>query len=320
MTLQNNKLNEILRYSANGILFILSGFLSVNLYCQFSEVQFIKILFGFMALAFEMTRYYQFVIGKAYWKKKQYARAGFRFLIYGLLASTVVIASAGFTLSALNKQSLTVDSYIIEKTSALSDIEAIDKQIGALIISQGQITNSWTLGVVNKSINKLRADKQALTTLLKSEYSETKINISKSIFDSLGKPIGVPGENIKLYLLIVLSILLEVSLMLTSINIQDDKPETKPLKENEFVKENKGKLLTYIDSLMDIPPTSKRLNGNWYIKEKTRLNNQECAKFRKELTQIKLNGQPLIFIAQGTSKANYDKNTIKEYIINLSKI
>jgi len=221
MIIKSKTAHHGMKVISNIIAFIASGFISINLLIQYSEIKEIKILFGFLAIAFEMGRYLMFIQGKYYWKT-DIKKSLIRFFIYGLFAVIVIIGSIGFTLSSLNKQGQTVDSYIIEKDSALKDIQAIDLQIDALIISQKSISNSWTLNLVNKGIGKLREDKKALKALIDTDYSETKINITKSMFGPLGNMFGLSGEQFKILFLFFISLLLEVLLMLTSIDLKDE--------------------------------------------------------------------------------------------------
>jgi hypothetical protein len=153
-----------------------------------------------------------------------------------------------------------------------------------------------------------------------SQLSETKINVNKDIYDTLGKVLHVDGEVIKLYMLLVLSLLIELALLVTSWDIKIEHNEQPEQPKNEtvsivvpmknYVISNKSKVLQYIDSLIE--EGLNRLNSNEKISNQTGLKVKECQKFRDILQKTTINGTPLIYSTPGTSKPNFTKDRIRQ--------
>jgi hypothetical protein len=61
-----------------------------------------------------------------------------------------------------------------------------------------------------------------------------------------------------------------------------------------------------------------RLNSNEKIAGRTGLSLQECQKFRDILQKTTINGIPLIYSIQGTSKPNFTKDIIEKAILQVA--
>lgn len=333
MTIKSDIANEIIRYIANGLFLFISGLLSVNMFIQFNEASFIKIVFALLAIGLELARYYAFVMGKAHWKRRKThpyseAKATGSFLIYAGLAIVVVVASYGFSATALETQSKETETYITQKDSLNKDYVQLNDRIEMLVNQESKLTNyGWRYQEIESKINKLKAQRDELDK--KSEnFKETKVNVQKTMFGSLGKPLGQSESTMKFILLVLISILLEVSLMATSLEVEIGEEEKKaqapspPVQQHNdeliaWLKANKDIMMAYIDGMTDIKYGLKRLNGNGYIMKTKKLKEKDCNLCKSIIQKIKLDGKYLITTVQGSSEANFSKEQMKKAIENI---
>ena len=326
---------ETIRYSANGIFFFVSGLISVNMFIQFNENPWIKIVLGLLGVGLELARYYAFINGKANWillgKRVQMlwftvnekrVNAVVWFIIYSGLATVVIIASYGFSATALESQSKATEAYITQKDSIISDYSELSDRIVGLVNQEKQLTNyNWKYQELEDKLTALKKQRDALKNSL-TNFSETKINVQKTMFESIGKGTSKTPEAVKFFLLVLIAILLEVSLMATSLDIDlsDEKKEEKPQHNSElkdWLKKNKVTMFSYIDGMMDIKYGLKRLNGNKYIQDNKGVSEPDCVMCKSIIQKIKVGDKFLITTVQGSSEANFTKEEMKKAITNL---
>lgn len=335
MILQGEKVNETIRYVSNGIFFFVSGLISINLFIQFNDNVWIKVVLALLSIGLELARYYAFVNGKAFWKKtgdeiqlfvlqfsKNKIKSVMWFLIYSGLATVVIVASYGFSATALEGQSKSADAYIAQKDSIISDYAELSARIEGLVNQEKALTNyGWAYQDIENKLSSLKKQRDALKNTM-TNFKETKINVQKIMFNSIGKRTKKSSDEVQFILLILIAILLEVSLMATSINITlDEKKKIPEAQHNnelkEWLRKNKMTMFNYIDGMTDIKYGLKRLNGNRYIQDTKGVSESDCVMCKSIIQKIKVGDKFLITTVQGSSEANFSKEEMKKAIDNL---
>ena len=84
-----------------------------------------------------------------------------------------------------------------------------------------------------------------------------------------------------------------------------------------FIIRNRDNLIKFIDALVD--ENYNRLNGNEKVMKVTGFSFNDCQRFKKILSEHILNdGMPLIYTTQGTSKANFSRDKMKDVILKIA--
>jgi len=125
-------------------------------------------------------------------------------------------------------------------------------------------------------------------------------------------------------MLFIIGLMIQVALLLTSWDIEIKGSEAVPEKPKEiletvknFVIRNRDSLMKFVDALVD--ENYNRLNGNEKIMKVTGFSFNDCQRFRKILSEhILNNGTPLIYSTQGTSRANFNRDEMKEAILKIA--
>lgn len=321
------------------ILFTISNFLTINLFIQFTENVFFKVIWGSLAFALEIIKAYLFLETKKKFKdtythknpKKlgqamNYMGAVMMFTIYFGLASVSAVASMGFTLTTIQEQSFTasvqnatVDSVQFQVEQKLKDIDDINRQIeSALTRQEGKGADWQSLSERgNEELSGLREEKDILTKEIEALYErqaeakeESYTIDSMDVFTLMGSKVDLSGADTMLYIMMVLIILLEVCLAMTAGEIKGD--------NTDMVERTRtNNLLRYIDSLLAIKGV--RLKSDKRISSDTGIPLVECQRYREILQNIKHNGVPLITTVRGGSRANFSQREMHMIVVNRMK-
>ena len=263
-------------------------------------------------------------------------QALFLFVIYAIYVGVYAGPSAiGFFSVEINAQEAAANK--MEETDQMNR-DRITQINETLAVLNQQLATEATTGYGKRSetimnrVDKLTQERKKLqNTLVKVSKSSGKV--PKNVFGSLAKVFSIPENILKVLIFGTSVLMLYLGLVLTSWNIQIEKPiETKdtniPVKEIEekvnkpqiigirttIKSKEKEELLQYVDVAIR---ESKALNGNQRISELTGIPVERCIWLRDKLSRYEINGVPLIRTVQGASVANYPKEKIVEFIENL---
>ena len=228
----------------------------------------------------------------------------------------------GFTLTTIQAQSFTAsvqnaatNSIGFQAEQKLSDIESLNRQIESALTRQEGKESDWqSLSERgNAELTALREEKDKLTReyedILRRQgeaQQESYTTDSMDVFTLMGSRVNLTGEDTMLYLMMVLIILLEVCLALTAGEI---KPEEK--NPNHIRRTN---LMRYVESLMAVKGV--RLKSDKRISSESGIPEVECRRYREILQNVNHNGTPLITTVQGSSRANFSQEEMKQILEN----
>lgn len=297
------------------ILIIISVALSVNLFIQFSNYWYIKILLGAMAISLETIKIYILLTAKykiSLKTKFDIFIGSIEFLVFLALAIVSMIASLGFTFVSIEEQSLQfvktqqssnfqIDMLIREIESNNRQIEIIQENASGLefsAVERGAEANRQVLEIQEKN----RILIQEVEQFREQRQQEDPRLSSVEMFNLLGDSIGISGRQTMLYMMFALVFLLELALAITSGNIKPD----------NIFREHRFEVNAYIDALLDV--NGKRLNNDETISNKTGIPINNCKRYRELLLKSHYNNIPLIESGRGGTKANFTPSQIKKII------
>ena len=231
---------KFIKYGAFGLLTLVSAYLSVNMFINLGADFLGKLVLGLVALALESTKVFS-LLRIEYTMQLRETNKLVRMpwnsiVIYGFLATLSVVASLGFTLVTVDKQvesskavfvTVTAD-YTFDIEQKQASLALIDSQIQALQSQMKGINPDYATGSV-----KLSGEAQEVFSArekLVTEISELKkaqqvaiIETSKSegnnvygMFVLMGAIIGITEKQVMTILLVLVSVLIEVSMIYTS--------------------------------------------------------------------------------------------------------
>ena len=208
-----------LKYTANIIFLSISCLLIANLLIQLSDEGFIKTIFVILAIGLDIFRQYVVALAKFYWRKSLVKSCALWF-VYIIHVSVVLIASVGFSLSAIDTKVKSSEVYNLQKQAIIDNInsnEAEIKKMGPL--KETLNPNSEQYKLISQRIDALQKVDRGLFEQLKG-FAEVKVNVQNDVYDTLGKALRIDGGLIKLYMLLVISSLIELALLITSWDIK----------------------------------------------------------------------------------------------------
>ena len=220
--------------------FILSSIsiaLSVYLFLQFSPDPIESYLFAAVAIAFEGTKIYALVDGHKEWVNRRRSVAVTKISMYLVLAALSVIASYGFSLGALQRADLDPQSARVSQreSSIERQLDELNTEIDAAIERRTELPQDWiTIGREQEErIQRLRDERRELEQEL-VELDTGDFDVATNAFNMIGESIGVDGQTVMFYLLIILAIAIELNIVFTS-------PEIKPADGQKKHKHEKPK-------------------------------------------------------------------------------
>lgn len=231
---------KFIKYGAFGLLTLVSAYLSVNMFINLGADFLGKLVLGLVALALESTKVFSLLRIEYTMHLRETSKLvrmpWNSIVIYGFLATLSVVASLGFTLVTVDKQvesskavfvTVTAD-YTFDIEQKQASLALIDSQIQALQSQMKGINPDYATGSV-----KLSGEAQEVFSArekLVAEISELKkaqlgaiIETSKSegnnvygMFVLMGAIIGITEKQVMTILLVLVSVLIEVSMIYTS--------------------------------------------------------------------------------------------------------
>lgn len=309
------------RQTSHFILVGLSIALSVNLFMQFSDVPFIMGLFGLLAVAFELIKLYLLIVAKSNYVDKKFWKAFYEFVIYFLLAAISALASLGFVLVSIQQQTFT---NVEARQSSQFRIESTQQEIADLSLEINILTEGLSEFPANfvtarreqsNRIEELRNRRdylrQELLSALDSRAEDDNIRTqltSEDMFSLLGQMVNISGYDTMYYMMLLLVILLEIAIALTTGEIirEFNPPKIEKTKIRE-------QLIAYIDSLFD--RNSNRLKTDKNISDETGLPIEVCSRFRTILSTLTYKGRGLIESTRGGTFANFSKENISKIVL-----
>ena len=193
---------DVARFAIGGVLWMVSGLLTVDLFLAFALGNPLRQLVLFvLAAALEGAKILSWRMGRG----------------YRLLAGVLIILSG---LGSFGASLETVQSYRAARTAAISDAPSmvatkrevgdLDRQIDILLGRLAALPPDFvTAGKdLNKTLDELRAQRSRLSVSL----SEAPVEASEAtMFDLMAKVFGLPVETLMLILLVFLAVCLEAS-------------------------------------------------------------------------------------------------------------
>jgi len=302
---------------AHIILVILSMMLSINLFIQFSDKPFIQVLFGLMAGSLELIKLYLLLEAKYHfhldgWKNE--AVGVTQFGVYLGLAFISIVASLGFTLVSIEEQTLQfeerreISNFEIEALQ--NEIESNNRQIE--IVQENATALEFSAVERNAQANEQVRSLQDRNRELIAELSELRFQreestveerlTSNDMFILLGETVNLSGRDTMFYMMLVLVILLEVAIAITSGKIE---------KEIKLKKSSSG-IMDYIDALFG--EDGKRLVPDNRISKKLGITEEEASMYRDTLKELTYKGKPMINARRGGTIANFGKENMKKIV------
>lgn len=306
---------KIVKKVSHVILVCLSMLLSVNLFFQFSDTLIIQILFGLMAISLELIKLYLLIEAKYHFKMeetKNKVLAGIEFIIYSGLAFISIVASLGFTTVSIEEQSLRFETKKevsnFEIDQLINELEINNKQISIIqqnaselefsAVERNEQANSQVETIQNKNreivqkIDQLRALKE---TDIKDEVQFT----GAQMFILLGQFINKSGQDTMFAMMVILVILLEIAIAITSASIEQ-KLKLSLAPDMDIFK--------YIEALFDTE--TKRLANDLKISKMLSISQEKCLEYRQILSKITYKGRPLIEMKRGGTMTQFSKDSV----------
>lgn len=305
------------KHVAHIILVILSMMLSINLFIQFSDKPFIQILFGMLGFSLEAIKLYLLLEAKYHitlrgWKND--AISSIQFVVYFGLAFISIVASLGFTLVSIEEQTLQfeerreISNFEIEAIQ--DEIEANRRQIEIVqenatalefsAVERNEIANEQVRSLQDRN-RELIAELSDLRAEREGQAVEERLT-SNDMFILLGETVNLNGKDTMFYMMLVLVVLLEIAIAITSGKIE---------REIKLKKSNTG-IMEYIDALFG--EDGKRLVPDGRISKKLNITIEEASMYRDTLKTITYKGKPMINVRRGGTVANFGKENMKKIV------
>ncbi len=327
---------NVAKLTAHVVLLAISGLLSINLFIQLAIDEISQVLLASMAGALEIMKIWLFVHAKYLFRKKEdkvkrtinvRTAALFTFLLYLALALISTIASVGYSLTTVEKQSFTVQQETEFDTTRVDflkeEISNINRDIEDMLRRLEQLPQDWLRETrrLSDRIDKYRERKRQLQQRLLEEQEKLQEKRegqtrqkATDIFSSLGGYIDKSGKATMKLILLLLAVMLEVCSAVSAPNEEDIKNGA--IRKKEKKPKIVGKRRTgynwepFIESLFrtggseklkPIPKVAKELGENI----------DTAKKMRDILLHVKKEGKPLIRRdPNGSMYANFEKDTI----------
>ena len=201
------------------IFLVISCLVIANLFVRMVDDPALKVVFAVIAIGLDLFRQYVVSKAKQYWRTNK-GRSAALWLVYLVHFSIVIIASAGFTLSEVNLKSQSAGIYNMEKQSIIDTINSNAAEIKKLESLRGTLDPAkWQFRETSDRIDVLQAANNEHYQKL-GDFKEVKVNVKDDVFGNIGKVFHVKGEALEIYVFIVMAILIELALLITSKDIK----------------------------------------------------------------------------------------------------
>lgn len=309
----NNRIFDIIRPISHLVLLALSTLLTINLFVNFSENPFFKMVWIFFAVTSELIKIYLYMLAKKDFSSKSIITGLGKLTIYIGFAVISFIASVGFTLASIQGQSevAVINNEVTDFTSDQIDKlwERYDSYQMDIDEAQSQIDGLGDEWITRRSelrdkVEEYRSKQDELLESInelmdqKKEESDAKQIVAISIFDLLGEEVGWSGMIVMKRLMLLLAFLLEVCTILTSGTINSITIIYKRMEEfleHYLYKDEKGKLATRTI-------TSVAQTLGWDV--------TECREYESALKETTFKNTPIISSDGKNNIVNWDKDSI----------
>lgn len=299
-------------------LAIISMILSGNLFIQFSNYLPIKVILSFLSTALEMIKLYLLIECKFHIKAKE-RLIKFKGVVEGFvyfgLAIASLIASLGFVLLSIEEQSLQFEEQrqvsFFKIEMLVNEIEANNRQIQIIQentrdLAYNAVERNAEANIQIKVIqekNRELIDEVELIRSKQSQGNESQAKMtSADMFSLLGRSVGMKGVDVMFYLMLVIVVMLEVALAITSSSIEKDKT----------LQDYKFELLAYIDALFS--GRGQSLLEDTVITNRTGIKLKQCKIYREMLCDMFYNNIPLLESKGSKTNANFTKEQMKKIV------
>jgi len=244
-------------------------------------------------------------------------------VVYLGTASFSDIMSTGYVLYTVKQQS---DSARVENfqdnfkenqiTTRLSEI-ATEIQLNQEQLSRNPAGYGTVSDKLNAAIARLQAERLTLTdeyqTILEGKKKaltdspkETKI-ASDDIFAELGSLLRpkLDGPTALTYIMLALTVLLEVFIFITMGKPEDEKLE---------IKENSDRLRKYIASMFEGSGPGKRLRSDYVISKELGIPIKECEHYRELISGLTYKGRPLLIKTKTSTSSSFNQDAIEKIV------
>jgi hypothetical protein len=273
------------------------------MFVQLSDSIFNKIIFIILAIGLDLFSQYVVALSKMYYRRKIYLNAILLFTVYCFYASVVVVSTIGFAIGEVGLKDKTYENVNLKEVQTVKDIQTIEHEIIKLDGFRSGITNyNWRFREISSKISRLQQKK---TELQMSLSNKAEVNITKDVYDTLGKSVNISGNTLKIYTFLIIAIFLVVALLITSWDLED--------KPKEKVTASRPELIRYIDAMLD--GRQEGCNSDTKISEMIKMPLHECNKYRDILSNMKVGGKPILEKRQGGTRLLVEKEKLKEAIM-----
>jgi hypothetical protein len=245
---------KLIKYSAFALLTVVSMYLSINMFISLGADIPGKVILALVALGLESTKVFsllrvEYVMHLAHKTRREFIGALAPSLaVYLLLAALSIVASIGFTQVTVDRQVETSRAVFISASEDFSfeiksreqTLSAVDSQLAALTNQMQNLGTSNPDYVssnlrISSAINELQAARtvviseiEALRRQQRTANTDALLSTQQNVYGMfllMGNAIGLDEKQVMLYLLLLVSVLIEVSMVYTSPALKIDAEE-----------------------------------------------------------------------------------------------
>jgi hypothetical protein len=305
------------------VVFPLDMALSINMFIRLNNRIIFQALWGVFAAALTIIKLYLLISSKTKFKtidnwKKDWKTmfSGIKeYSIYIGLVAVSMMASLGFVFMSTEEQSLQVvkaqeqgsfiENQLLDELESNKDqikiVQGNASDLGYDAVERSEDATSQVAALQERN-REIAQEIEALRTKKNSEVETENILSSSDMFTLLGESVGWSGRDTRFRMMIMLIILLEIALNLT----------TDPIALQIKLKNENSGIDKYIDALFN--SGSRRLKPDWRIAEEDNIPIETCIRYREMLKSITYKGKPIINTKQGGSSANFSLENTKKIV------
>lgn len=328
------KVMNVAKLTAHVVLLGISGLLSINLFIQLAIDPLSQVLLASMAGALEIMKIWLFVHAKYLFRKKEEKIKGkvntrtaalFTFVLYLSLALISTVASVGYSLTTVEKQSFTVQQNTEFETTKVDmikeEIENINVEIDDMLRRLEQLPQDWLRETrrLSDKIDRLRERKRDLQKELIAEQEKLQEKRqgqqrqkATDIFSSLGEYINRDGKTTMKLILLLLAVMLEICSAVSAPN--EENIQRRKVKDRvEAPGKRKRSSLPWEEFVESLFRTggSERLKPIPKVAKEISIDIETAKKMRNILLTVKKEGKPLLTRNRsGAMYATFEKDTI----------
>lgn len=236
----------VLKYTAFAIFSIVSFLLSLNMFRQLSSEPFEQLLLTCVTVALEGFKIFVLIRANTLFRLKFKKPARRSYLMYAILAMMSILAAYGTTRTIIERSAATesTNEYVLKIADKQAEITALEKatatltnDIETLKARQAKLPDDFSgefntlQNGINKDASKI-ADNDNAKSIKNNELTALKLlsskqsNITRSsvgMFPLMASDFHIPVNFLTLFILLLISILIELGIISTSPTIKVDK-------------------------------------------------------------------------------------------------